>query len=203
MKKTNGLTVAYIRVSSQEQNLARQEELASRADKVFSEKRSGKRGGDRPELRKVIEYVREGDTLIVSSIDRLARSIVDLNEIVSELREKGVTVEFEHERMRFDPDVEIDPYSEAMFNMLGTFAQFQRKIILQQQLEGIAVAKAEGKYRGQKPKLTDAQVATVRERVAAKVPKAEIARDLGISRKTIYRALEPNYVSIEEWKAAA
>lgn len=200
MTISTGQTVAYIRVSGEDQNLARQQELADRADKVFPEKESGKEGGERPVLRECIDWVRSGDTVLVWSIDRLARSIVDLNSIVSELRGKGVSVHFEKEQMRFTPGEEADPYTEAMFNMLGTFAQFERRIIRQRQLEGIAVAKAEGKYKGQKPSLTAAQLAELREKASAGIPKARIAREMNISRKTVYRALDPGYESIEQWR---
>jgi DNA invertase Pin-like site-specific DNA recombinase len=199
MNNKQGQTVAYIRVSGVDQNLARQQELADRADKVFPEKESGKEGGDRPVLLECIDWVRSGDTVLVWSIDRLARSIVDLNRIVSELRGKGVSVHFEKEQMTFKPDEEADPYTEAMFNMLGTFAQFERRIIRQRQLEGIAIAKAAGKYKGQKPKLFAAQLVELREREAAGIPKARIAREMGVSRKTVYRALDPAYMSIEQW----
>lgn len=200
MTTSSGQSVAYIRVSGEDQNLARQQELADRADKVFPEKESGKEGGERPVLRECIDWVRSGDTVLVWSIDRLARSIVDLNSIVSELRTKGVSVHFEKEQMTFKPDEEADPYTEAMFNMLGTFAQFERRIIRQRQLEGIAVAKAAGKYKGQKPSLFAAQLAELREKEAAGIPKARIAREMGISRKTVYRALDPSYMSIEQWR---
>lgn len=200
MTSKQGQTVTYLRVSGEDQNLARQQELADRSDKVFPEKESGKEGGERPVLRECIDWVRAGDTVLVWSIDRLARSIVDLNSIVSELRAKGVAVHFEKEQMTFKPGEEADPYTEAMFNMLGTFAQFERRMIRQRQLEGIAVAKAAGKYKGQKPKLFAAQIVQLREMDAAGVPKAKIARDLGISRKTVYRALDPAYMSIEQWK---
>ena len=198
-----GQTVAYLRVSSAAQNLERQEELAVGADRVFREKESGKEGGSRPVLKEAIEWVRAGDTLVVWSIDRLARSIVDLNAIVSELRSKGVAVHFEKERMTFNPGEEADPYTEVMFNMLGTFAQFERRIIRQRQLEGIALAKAAGKYKGQKPKLSASQVEEVKAKEAAGVPKSKIGRDLGISRETVYRALSGSYMTIEEWADAS
>lgn len=202
MTTKKGQTATYIRVSGEDQNLARQQELADRADRVFPEKESGREGNERPVLQECIDWLRDGDTLLVWSIDRLARSIVDLNRIVSELRSKGVSVHFEKEQMTFKPDEEADPYTEAMFNMLGTFAQFERRIIRQRQLEGIALAKAAGKYKGQKPKLTTAQLTELREKVALKVPKAEIARAMGVSRKTVYRALDPDYMSIEQWQTA-
>ncbi|WP_022880149.1 recombinase family protein [Microbacterium sp. B19] len=197
---TTGQTATYLRVSGADQNLARQQELAERSDKVFEEKESGKEGNERPVLDECIDWLRSGDTLLVWSIDRLARSIVDLNRIVSALRAKGVTVHFEQERMTFTPGQEIDPYTEAMFNMLGSFAQFERRIIRQRQLEGIAVAKAAGKYKGQKPKLNSAQLADLRQKAELRVPKAEIARAMGVSRKTVYRALESDYMSVEEWR---
>lgn len=202
MTTKKGQIATYLRVSGEDQSLARQQELADRADKTFPEKESGREGNERPVLQECIDWLRDGDTLLVWSIDRLARSIVDLNRIVSELRGKGVTVHFEKEQMTFKPDEEADPYTEAMFNMLGTFAQFERRIIRQRQLEGIALAKAAGKYKGQKPKLTAAQLVELREKEALGVPKAEIARQMGVSRKTVYRALDSDYMSIEQWQTA-
>jgi DNA invertase Pin-like site-specific DNA recombinase len=203
MTTKKGQTATYLRVSGEDQSLARQQELTDRADKTFPEKESGREGNDRPVLRECIDWLRDGDTFLVWSIDRLARSIVDLNRIVSELRGKGVTVHFEKEQMTFKPDEEADPYTEAMFNMLGTFAQFERRIIRQRQLEGIALAKAAGKHRGQKPSLFAAQLVELREKEAAGIPKARIAREMGVSRKTVYRALDPDYMSIEQWLAAS
>lgn len=200
MGTKKGQTATYLRVSGTDQKLDRQQEMANRADRVFAEKESGKEGSDRPVLQECIDWLRDGDTLLVWSIDRLARSIVDLNRIVSELRGKGVAVHFEKEQMIFKPDEEADPYTEVMFNMLGSFAQFERRIIRQRQLEGIAVAKAQGKYKGQKPSLTAAQLVELREKEAAGIPKARIAREMGISRKTVYRALDPGYESIEQWR---
>lgn len=202
-KNNNGQRVAYIRVSSADQNQERQEAIGQEADKVFREKASAGEGKKRPELRNAIDWVRKGDTLTVWSIDRLARSIVDLNAIAAELREKGVVLHFVSENLTFDPNVEADPFAEAMFNMVGIFAQFERRISKQRQREGIAAAKLAKKYRGQKPSLTAEQVAEIRKRVKEKAPKAEIARELKVDRTTIYRALKPDYVTREEWEELA
>ncbi len=203
MTKKTGATIAYIRVSSEDQNLARQQALAESADRHFEEKKSAGENKERPALRDAIDWCREGDTFVVWSIDRLARSIVDLNSIVSELRAKGVSVHFEKENITFRPGEELDPYAEVVFNMLGTFAQFERKINRMRQLEGIAKAKLAGKYRGQKPKLTEAQVEEVKARVSMKVPKAEVAREFDISRMTLYRVLDGPYMTVEQWQDAS
>src|SRR5699024_7571000 len=127
--------------------------------------------------------------LVVSSIDRLARSLTDLRGIVDELTGKGVTVTFLHEHLSFSKN-SSDPRADLMLGILGSFAEFERAIIRERQAEGIALAKKAGKYKGRKRALTPDQVAEAKERVAAGAPKASIARDFGITRPTLYRALD-------------
>lgn len=134
-------------------------------------------------------YVRDGDELVVSSIDRLARSLADLRALVDELTAKGVTVTFLHEHLTFSKN-SSDPRADLMLGILGSFAEFERAIIRERQAEGIALAKKAGKYKGRKRALTPDQVAEAKERVAAGESKASIARDFGITRPTLYRALD-------------
>lgn len=182
-----GQTIAYLRVSSAEQNLDRQESLKEGADKVFEEKASaGTR--IRPQLTAMLNHVREGDRIRVWSIDRLARNLIDLATIVDELNDKGVTVEFVKEGMVFDGNG--DPMQRLLFQVLGSFAEFERSMIRARQAEGIAAAKAAGKYKGRKRILNDEQVNGAKERITGGVPKAQVARDLGISRQTLYRELQ-------------
>lgn len=176
--------VGYIRVSSVDQNTERQLDGIS-PDKVFTDKASGK-DTNRPELQAAINYVREGDTLIVHSMDRLARNVEDMLRIVRELNSKGVSVVFVKENMNFAAGND-DPRSTLMFTMLAAFAQFERSLIKERQREGIAIAKAKGKYKGGTPKLNDAQVRALRYRVMSGVPKAQVAREYKISRKTVYQ----------------
>lgn len=141
------MKVAYIRVSTEEQNTARQEEAmkAQEVEKVFIEKVSGK-NMERPQLKVMLDYVREGDTLIVESYSRLARNTKDLLSIVEELEKKGVA--FVSLKENIDTST---PQGKLMLTIFAGLAQFERECTLQRQKEGIAIAKTEGKYKGRKP----------------------------------------------------
>lgn len=182
-----GQLVGYGRVSSTSQNEARQVESLAGCDRLFIDKASGK-STDRPELTAALDYVRQGDTLRVPSMDRLARNTVDLLTLVKTLTERGVTVEFIKERLTFSGD-RSDNIGQLMLTILGGIAEFERSLIRERQAEGIALAKERGIYKGRKPALTPEQVTEARERVSAGVPKAAIARELGVSRQTLYAAL--------------
>lgn len=190
--KGNGQTVGYVRVSSLEQNPDRQiQELNTYAtiDRVFQDSLSGGKSVKRPALDECKHYLRDGDELVVSSIDRLARSLADLRALVDELTEKGVTITFLHEHLTFSKD-SSDPRADLMLGILGSFAEFERAIIRERQAEGIALAKKAGKYRGRKRVLNAKQVREIRLRIAAGETKAAIARDFGIARATLYSALK-------------
>lgn len=180
--------MGYVRVSSADQNPGRQYELIGAVDRVFEDKLSGKTRRDRPGLMELVKYVREGDAVKVASMDRLARSLQDLLALVTEFRDQGVTVEFVHEGLTFAPG-KGDHYQAFQLHVLGAVAELERSIIRERQAEGIALAKIEGKYRGRKPSLTDEQVLEARGRIDQGVPKARIARELGVSRQTLYSAL--------------
>jgi DNA invertase Pin-like site-specific DNA recombinase len=177
--------LGYIRVSSFDQNHERQLE-GTNADKVFTDKCSGK-DTNRPQLAALLEYVREGDTVIVHSLDRLGRNLDDLRRIVSGLNQRGVTVQFIKEGLTFVGD--DSPMSKLLFNVLGSFAEFERSLIRERQREGIALAKKAGKYRGRKPSLTSEQATDLRKRAAAGEAKAALAREFSISRETLYQYL--------------
>ncbi|WP_256842258.1 recombinase family protein [Ornithinimicrobium cryptoxanthini] len=183
-----GQTVGYLRVSSQDQNLARQEEAIGQVDRCFIDKASGKGRAERPGLTELLGWVREGDTIHVASMDRLARSIVDLHQIVDEITATGVTVQFLKEGLSFSPD-RSDPTARLLLGVMGAVAEFERAIIRERQAEGISAAKARGVYKGRARKLTPAQVDEARQRVTMGVPKAVIARELGCSRQTLHTAL--------------
>ena len=186
---SSGQHVGYVRVSTVEQNTARQLD-GVQLNKTFTDKISGK-SIDRPQLQLCLEYVREGDTLHVHSMDRLARNLEDLRRLVRELNAKGVRVQFHKENLIFKG--EDSPMSNLLLSMLGAVAEFERALILERQREGVAIAKAAGRYKGGKPKLNAAQVEQLKTRVAAGVPKAAVARELGISRETLYSYLaEPD-----------
>ena len=181
----DGKTVAYIRVSSVDQNSARQLDGVAR-DKTFEDKASGKDTA-RPALTALKEFVREGDTVIVHSMDRLARNLDDLRRTVNELTGRGVNVQFIKEGLTFTG--EDTPIATLMLSIMGAVAEFERSMIKERQREGIEQAKKKGVYKGRKPSVTDDMLKAIRERVAAGEPKAKIARDLGISRETLYKHL--------------
>ena len=135
-----------------------------------------------------LNYVREGDTLRVASMDRLARSLTDLDAIVDELTSQGVRVDFVREGQVYGPG-SADPVSQLMLHLLGALAEFERALIHERQAEGIAVAKKQGRYRGRKPALSEGQLARARRLVAEGVPKTKVAAQLGVGRSTLYRAL--------------
>lgn len=181
----SGQQVGYIRVSTFEQNTARQLD-GVQLNKVFTDKVSGK-STDRPQLQLCLDYVREGDTLHVHSMDRLARNLEDLRRMVRELNAKGVRVQFHKENLIFTG--EDSPMSNLLLSMLGAVAEFERSLILERVRSGVAIAKAAGKYKGGKPKLKPEQVEQLKARVASGVPKAAVAREFGVSRETLYSYL--------------
>ena len=178
----NGQTICYKRVSSTDQNIDRQLE-GQCCDREFVDRLSGK-DVNRPALQEALTYVRRGDTLLVHSIDRLARNLADLEKMVNSLTAKGVSVRFVKEGLTFTG--EENPMNRLMFQMLGAFSQFERALIRERQREGIAAAKAQGKALGRKPKLTPAQVEELREKVRQGGEKKQLASEYGISRQTLY-----------------
>ena len=185
------MLVGYVRVSSLDQNPDRQlEELkALKVEKIFLDKLSGK-NTERPELQKMLNFVRDGDVLIVHSLDRLARNLADLLTMVQELVGRGVSVRFLHEKLDFDARNEASPVAKLMLSMVGAFAEFERSMIKRRQAEGIALAKERGVYKGRKRSVTDEQIQEVRTQINMGVPLAAVARKLGISRTTIYKYLK-------------
>ncbi|MCB9441181.1 MAG: recombinase family protein [Mycolicibacterium sp.] len=181
------MRVGYIRVSTEEQNTARQLDGVA-VDKLFTDHASGKDTA-RPQLVAALDFVRDGDALVVHSMDRLARSLPDLRRLVDELTGRGVDVEFVKENLTFTRD-EASPFATLMLNLLGAFAEFERALMLERQREGIAIAKAAGKYKGRKAALTDEQAQRLRADLAAGGKPAELARAYGISRQTVYNYRE-------------
>ena len=181
-KQHKGYRVGYVRVSSIDQNTARQLD-GIELDKTFTDKASGK-DTQRPQLLEAIEFLREGDTLVCHSMDRLARNLDDLRKIVSDLTARGVTVQFVKESMTFTG--EDSPMSKFMLSIMGAFAEMERALIRERQREGIAIAKENGVYKGRKPKLTAAKIEEAKQRIVAGEKKAVIARTMGVSRQTLY-----------------
>jgi len=177
--------IGYIRVSSLDQNAERQLD-GIHLDKVFTDKASGK-DTNRPHLQAALNHVRAGDTLVVHSMDRLARNVEDMLRLVREMNDRGVSVEFIKENMSFTAGSD-DPRSLLMFTMLSAFAQFERSLIKERQREGIALAKAKGTvYKGRKPSLNEERIAQLREQAAAGTNKTKLAKEFGISRETLYQ----------------
>ena len=183
------MRVAYTRVSTVDQNVDRQS--IPDVERTFTDKASGG-NTDRPALQDLIAFVREGDTVCVWSIDRLARSLKDLQDLIARLNDKGVSVEFISERLTFSANKD-DPFARLQLHMMGAFAEFERALIRKRQREGIAKAKAKGGvYKGRAPSIP-------REDVLARLEQGEsptqIARELGISRPSVYRIASEAKVS--------
>lgn len=175
--------IGYARVSTVDQDCTIQEAAlrAAGCTTVRSEKKSGTSRDGRTELDTVLSFLRSGDTLVVTRIDRLARSLLDLEGIVRELKAKGV-----HLKALEQPVDTSTPAGKAFLQMLGVFAEFETALRRERQMDGIAKAKAEGKYKGRKPSVDAARVREMRE--AGMGPSA-IAKELRVGRTSVYRAL--------------
>jgi DNA invertase Pin-like site-specific DNA recombinase len=180
-----GQRVGYSRVSSTDQHPERQLEGIA-LDRVFTDKASAK-DTDRPQLKALLSFVREGDTILVHSMDRRARNLEDLRKLVQTQTARGVRVEFVKEGLTFSG--EDSPMAHLMLSVMGAFAKFERAILKERQREGIALARKRGAYRGCKRTLSPEQITQLKTRVDDGEKKAEIARDLGISRETLYQYL--------------
>ncbi|KEQ19356.1 recombinase family protein [Endozoicomonas numazuensis] len=180
-----GQNVGYIRVSSIDQNTARQLDEIE-LDTTFEDHCSGK-NTNRPQLKACLRHLRKGDHLHVHSIDRLARSLKDLQELVEELTNQGVTIQFHKENLTFSGD--SNPMHKLMFQMMGAFAEFERSMIRERQREGIAAARKQGRQIGAKPKLTQNQINEIKERLDEGEQKKALALEYGISRQTLYNCL--------------
>jgi DNA invertase Pin-like site-specific DNA recombinase len=181
-----GQRIGYVRVSTFDQNPERQLE-GIQVDRTFTDKASGK-DVHREQLEALMDFARSGDTVIVHSMDRLARNLDDLRRIVQTLTEKDIRIDFVKENLSFTG--EDSPMANLMLSVMGAFAEFERALLKERQREGIALAKQRGVYRGRKRSLTDADITVLKSRVAAGEKKAHIARDLGISRETLYQYLK-------------
>jgi DNA invertase Pin-like site-specific DNA recombinase len=189
-----GQRIGYKRVSSVDQNAARQLDGIS-LDKCYEDKASGK-DTQRPQLQAALGYCREGDTLVIHSMDRLARNMVDLRRIVQDLNARGVMVEFVKENLRFVG--EDSPMAVLLLSLLGAVAEFERALILERQREGIALAKAAGKYKGRRRTLGVVQIEELQRRIAEGESKTAVARHFGIRRETVYPYLRMPHHSTEQ-----
>lgn len=177
------MKIGYIRVSTQEQNTIRQEVLMKSlgVDEIYIDRMSGK-NANRPELQKMMEYVRKGDTVIVESISRFARNTRDLLELVEKLTAKDV--EFVSKKEAIDTTT---PTGKFMLTVFGAVAELEREYILQRQQEGIAIAKAEGKYKGRKPIERPNFDAVVKQWQEGRISAAEAMKMLRMTKTTFYR----------------
>ena len=180
------MKIGYIRISTLDQNTARQEVLmeALGVDEVYIDRMSGK-SADRPEMRRMLEYVRRGDTVVVESISRFARNTRDLLELVERLTEKGV--EFVSQKEAIDTTT---PTGKFMLTVFGAVAELEREYILQRQREGIEIAKQQGKYKGRKPLSPPGFQEMVIRWKRGEITAAEACRRLGMSKATFYRKVK-------------
>lgn len=180
-----GERIGYQRVSTVGQNTERQLD-GVQVDTEFIDKASG-RDRERPELKAMLKYARNGDRVLVHSLDRLGRNVDDLRALIEELNGKGVAVEFVTQGLVFDPASKAQAsMNKLMLTMLGAFAEFELAMSKERQAEGIAIAKKAGKYRGRKPALTEDQADELTKRLVAGEPVAALAREYGVSRQTVY-----------------
>ena len=182
-------TAAYIRVSSIDQNTDRQHELLPDTDEVFEEKASAATA-NRPKLDDLITWARKGDHVYVASIDRLARNIVDLHKLVKKITDKGAVITFVKENMVFG-NGSNEATSKLLFNILGSFAEFERELIKERQREGIAAAKARGKHMGRPSRLNNDRKAEIVRKHQDGASVSALSKEYGVSRGTIYNVLGP------------
>lgn len=177
------MKVGYVRISTKEQNTARQDLLMREleVERVFTDKVSGK-NQERPELQRMMDFVREGDSLTVESISRFARNTRDLLDLTATLEEKKV--QFVSKKENIDTNT---PAGKFMLAVFGALAELERESILERQAEGIAIAKAEGRMKGRPKKAVDRFESVYLDVREGRTSAAEAARQLGISRSTWYR----------------
>lgn len=177
--------IGYIRISTLDQNHERQLDNMA-LDKCFIDHASGK-DMKRPQLEALLNYARDGDAVVVHSMDRLARNLDDLRKLVRQFTDQKISVEFVKEGLTFTG--EDSPMSKLLLSVMEAFAEFERALIKERQREGIILAKKRGAYKGRRPVLSSAQVDELKRRVSNGDKKSQIARDFGISRETLYQYL--------------
>ncbi|MBA8666545.1 recombinase family protein [Holosporaceae bacterium 'Namur'] len=181
-----GKKIGYLRVSTFEQNPERQLE-GIKLNRCFIDRASGK-NVTRPQLDAMLDYVREGDTVFIHSMDRLARNLDDLRRLVTQLTIQKVKIKFIKEDLTFTG--EDSAMSKLLLSVMGAFAEFERSLIKERQMEGIALAKKRGAYKGRKPILLQDKISLIKVRVERGDKKSHIAKDFGISRETLYQYLK-------------
>lgn len=182
----SGKKIGYIRVSSEDQNPERQLEGIT-LNKTFIDRLSGK-DTQRPALAAMIDYVREDDIIIVHSMDRLARNLDDLRKLVFQLTQRQVKIQFIKENLIFTG--EDSPMSHLLLSIMGAFAEFERSLIKERQVEGIKLAQKKGVYKGRKRSLGMEKIEELKKRISNGEPKSHVAKEFKISRETLYQYLK-------------
>jgi DNA invertase Pin-like site-specific DNA recombinase len=180
------MKVGYARVSSRGQSLELQHSRlqAAGCDKIFEEKRSGGKGTDRPALADTLEFVREGDTLVITKLDRLARSVTDLASIADTLARKGVGF------VVLDQPIDTTtPTGRLIYNVLGAIAEFERELIAERRMDGIEDARKKGVKFGRKPKLTDADKTAIRTAHQGGAHWRDLMATYGVGKSHLYRII--------------
>lgn len=183
---STGKRIGYVRVSTSDQNPDRQLE-GIQLDKKFIDYASAK-STNRPQLKYMLDFVREDDIILVHSMDRLARNLKDLRDLVDSLVKQKIQVHFIKENLQFNG--QDSAMSTLLLSLMGAFAEFEYAFIKERQREGIAVAKRQGKFRGSKHKLDGEKIELLKKRMQSRDSKSQIAQEFGISRFTLYRYLE-------------
>lgn len=190
--------IGYARVSTtnQDNGLETQKVLLEETGvtKIFHEKLTGTSTKERAALKECLDYLREGDTLVVTKIDRLARSIFDLNQIVDQLKDRGINIKFLKENMLFEANGNSNSLGTLLFNILGSFAQFERDLIVERTTEGRVRAKAQGKHMGRKASFSTKSMHKALEqyknREENKMSVSDILKLNGIPKATFYIELK-------------
>lgn len=181
-----GKRIGYVRVSTVDQNPERQLE-GIKLDKKFTDYASGKTL-IRPQLELMLEYAREDDVIYVHSMDRLARNVVDLRKIIDKLIKRNIRIEFVKENLSFTND--NSPLNNLMLSIMGSIAEFEYAFIHERQLEGVAIAKKAGKYKGSQKKLNAEKIEYLKQQLLTRKTKNKIAEELGITRFTLYNYIK-------------
>lgn len=179
----SGKIIGYVRVSTFDQNPERQLE-GILVDRLFTDQASGK-DLKRPAFEELMAYVREGDQVIIHSMDRLARNLDHLRQVVNRLTTQGISVRFLKENLTFTG--QESPMANLMLSVMGAMAEFERSLIRERQREGVQIAKAKGLYTGRKKSLSQEQLSELQKRIAEGEKKASLARHFNISRETLYQ----------------
>lgn len=190
------MKIGYARVSTVGQDLATQKELleAEGCERLFVEKVTGTSTAPRKALANMLDHVRAGDTVYITKIDRLARSIIDLNKIVTELNDKGVSVVFIQDNLTFTAGENVTAMQELMFNILGSFAQFERSLIVERTTEGRERAKRQGKHMGRPASSSEKDIRKaielMNDRKNNGLSVNDICRLTGVKRSTLYAKMK-------------